>query len=80
MNIKFIATFRHDGQKYVEGRTEPDFDDKLGAYFCEAGWAEDMDGVVPTRQPKVGETVYLNPDNVRHKLVSRMGRLALDTE
>ena len=56
MKVKILTNFSHDGQKFHEGDqvTVPDV---TGDYFCRAGWAEDLAGVVPTGNPGPSEVV-----------------------
>lgn len=51
VTIKILETFLHEG-RYEEGETRK-VAPSLAAYFCKLGWAEDVDGNIPTqtRQP-----------------------------
>jgi hypothetical protein len=50
MRIKILKSFGHQGQKFVKDELRI-VDDSTGDYFCRAGWAEDLDGIVPTGDP-----------------------------
>ena len=67
MRIKVISPngFRHGRDEYVNGdeRTVPDH---LGTYFCNAGWAEDLDGKVKTAPRDVNRVVLLEVETAKH--------------
>jgi len=55
MKIKCLTKFL-DGATVFELDDQCTVSDEDGARFCAAGWAEDMDGVVPTGEPTGGVT------------------------
>jgi len=65
MQIRILENFKHDGQDFAQGeqRTVPD---ALGAYFCQAGWAEDVDGAVETAPRDVHRVVTLDIHDGQH--------------
>ena len=64
MKIEVIIKggFMHEGVKY-EAEDVKTVSDELGDYFCRAGWAKDLSGVVPTATPNLNETVLLVENN-----------------
>jgi hypothetical protein len=56
MKVEILTTFGHKGNQFIETEqrivSEAD-----GEYFCRAGWAKDLAGVVPTGNPGVNEVV-----------------------
>ena len=64
MKIELLETVLHGRERFEAGdiRTVPD---DLGAYFCAAGWAQDVDGAVATGERSTTE-VRLTPENVAH--------------
>lgn len=67
MRGKVLTTFRHEGQQFEVDEVRV-VDDEVGAYFCRAGWFEDLDGKVATETPDPRKPVYLYPDSVRQKV------------
>lgn len=67
MRIKVLTPFRHEGQKFETDEVRM-VDDQVGAYFCRAGWVEDLEGNVATESPDPRKPVYLHPDSVRQKV------------
>ena len=66
MRIEALTEFLHGRERYMQGDVRTVADD-LGAYFCQCGWAKDLDGNVETGNP--GPTdVILAPDSVVHGL------------
>jgi len=64
MKVEVLEDFMHDGQRFAAGETRV-VDDALGAYFCEAGWAIDVDGVVATAPRDVHRVVTLDIKDVQ---------------
>jgi len=64
MKIEILEKVMHEREVFEEGdmRTVPD---ELGRYFCECGWAKDVDGGVETGKRDVN-AVVLTPDSVAH--------------
>lgn len=64
MQIKVLeAKFLDEGEVFMKDDIRT-VSDERGAYFCRAGWAEDVAGVVPTGTPDRSE-VILKVDNVK---------------
>lgn len=60
MRIEALETFLHGRERFTAGDIRT-VDDELGAYFCKAGWAKDLDGNTPTGDRDTRE-VILAPD------------------
>ena len=56
MKVKILTDFSHNGQKFFTD-DQVTVDGATGDYFCRAGWAEDLAGVVPTAKPGPSEVV-----------------------
>ena len=63
MKIKVIEPngFKHNGEQFDLGDVRT-VSDARGRVYCEAGWAEDVDGVVATapRDPNGSATLQIN--------------------
>ncbi len=64
MNIEFLEKVKHDGHTYNKGVIDPEFDNAVGAYFCECGWAKDLDEKIATGDREKAHEVTLDVDNV----------------
>lgn len=63
MQIKVLeAKFLDEGEVFMKDDIRT-VSDSRGEYFCRAGWAEDVAGIVPTGTPDRSE-VILKVDNV----------------
>jgi len=67
MKIEILEKIKHERDVFEEGDIRT-VTDELGAYFCKAGWAKDVDGKVPTSERDIHH-VMLAPDNVVHKVI-----------
>lgn len=47
MRVEMLELVKHDGQIFEAGEVRV-VSDALGGYFCELGWAKDLDGQYPT--------------------------------
>lgn len=63
MRIEFLTDIKHDRISYHKGDIIT-VEDKLGQYFCKAGWAKDTEGKILTETPDVNVPVYLEPQNI----------------
>jgi hypothetical protein len=54
MKVKVLTAFKHDGD-YHEGEVRV-VSDSLGVYFCQCGWVEDEEGIVPTEPVEKGKS------------------------
>ena len=65
MKIEALETIKSDGYVLDAGDVKANVPDEIGAGWCQAGWAKDLDGVIET-----GERVVLNAklvvDSVKH--------------
>lgn len=68
MKIELLEKVLHGRDKFEAGDVRT-VDDDLGAYFCAAGWAKDLDGNVETVPHQKNHKVLV-PDSVAHKLTS----------
>jgi hypothetical protein len=59
MKIECVTSFKHGHEQYGEGDVRV-VDDDLGAYFCAASWAKDLDGKVPTGDAKLNHTLKVD--------------------
>ena len=66
MKIEMMENVKHDRLDFAEGEIRV-VDDAVGAYFCEMGWAKDVEGKVETK-PREPRDVRLVPENVVHGL------------
>ena len=64
MRIKALMNFRCDPHVCTKDDVVTVTDD-LGGYFCRAGWAEDVEGVVPTGAPDKSDVVLKVQSNKR---------------
>lgn len=64
MRIECLTNFKHGRRDYTKD-DQITVDDELGAYFCTAGWAKDLDGNVETVVHTPGDVV-LAPAGVMH--------------
>jgi len=62
MKIEILTTFKHDGQTFEAGEARV-VDDVTAEYFCRAGWAKDLNGVVATGKPNTNDVVLM-VDNI----------------
>lgn len=66
MRVEALTRFKHGRETWEHGDIRTVADD-LGTYFCDCGWAKDLDGNIPTGSP--GPTdVILTPASVVHGL------------
>lgn len=56
MKVNIIQNFKHKGQDFFIGEIRV-VDASTGKYFCRAGWAEDVDGIVPTAVPSMTDII-----------------------
>jgi len=66
MKIEILEDFRHERDEFTTGETRV-VNDSLGAYFCRAGWAKDLDGNVETVARDPHRVVTLAVDGVTHE-------------
>lgn len=66
MKIEILEKIQHGRDVFEPGdiRTVPD---TLGAYFCNCGWAKDVDGKTPTGTRDVNRVVTLDVDGTAHE-------------
>lgn len=66
MKLEILETIKHGRDVFEAGEVRV-VDDATGAYFCDMGWAKDVDGAVETkaRDPRAVKVV---PDSVTHAL------------
>lgn len=69
MIIEVIENFLHVRDQFSAGETRI-VPDELGAYFCRAGWARDIDGNVETAPRDIHRVVPLDVDGATHKTVA----------
>ncbi len=62
MKVEILTSFLHDGAKFEAGEVRV-VSDKLGEYFCRAGWVKDLSGAIATATPNKNESVLM-VDNV----------------
>ena len=58
MRVEILKEFKHGTETYYLGEVivfPPE--DTTGEYFCRAGWAEDLDGIVPTASPSTTDII-----------------------
>ncbi len=58
MKVEVLTPFLHQGLRYAAGEVR-EVDDSTGEYFCRAGWAKDVNGVVATGNPDKTDTVLM---------------------
>jgi len=68
MKIEILEKFLHEGGNFEVGEVRVVNDD-TGEYFCRAGWAKDLSGVIKTGKPEKNETILM-VDNSNHKNVA----------
>lgn len=56
MKVEMIKDMRHQGELFAEGEVRV-VTEGTGTYFCKAGVAKDVDGIVPTEEPKSTDVV-----------------------
>lgn len=71
MRIELLETVLHDGLRFDEGDVRT-VNDITGGYFCENGWAKDLDGKVATVPRDTSKSVKLDVANVSHATTSRV--------
>lgn len=65
MKIEVLETFLDGASRYEAGEVRV-VSDADGAHFCAAGWARDLDGVVPTAPRQQSGEVRLDIRNLSH--------------
>lgn len=65
MKIKVIETFLDGRTRYEAGEVRV-VSDEDGRHFCAAGWAEDVDGAVPTASRQANGEARLDIRGATH--------------
>lgn len=72
MKVEILTSFGHHGKEFIEGEQRV-VSDAEGNYFCRAGWAKDLSGVVPTGNPGPSEVILEVQDVENDAAVSTAG-------
>lgn len=74
MKIEALESIKSDGFVLDAGDIKQHVPDDLGARWCQAGWAKDLDGIIPTGERKVLKVEL----NVQPSVLSTLAQVAGD--